>query len=147
MELIRREIIQTEPFLRIRTTIKTIEIIPNNIESSLDPLWIVGFIEGEGCFSVHYSYNKKLNIRYEYPRFDICQDNKEILEKIRDFFGFGIITKKYVGNPAYHYIVNSIKNCQKIANFLNGNLQNPKKKKQFDKWIRRDFWKDNRRKF
>lgn len=125
----KTEIIQREPFIRKRTII---------IEE-LSSMWIVGFSEGEGCFTRHYTYNKKLGKRYTSPRFDICQKDREILEKIREYFGFGFVTKKYQNN-GYHYIVIGKKNCLKILEFFDGKIQSKEKKEQFEKWKNADFW-------
>ena len=56
--------------------------------------WIVGFVDGEGCFScpIHPSPSMKIGWQVQ-PRFVVVQGERsvEALELIRDFFGCGRI--------------------------------------------------------
>ena len=56
--------------------------------------WIVGFVDGEGCFSVPIYRNKTYGIGWQVqPRFAVVQGarSRVVLELIRDFFGCGNI--------------------------------------------------------
>jgi len=56
--------------------------------------YISGFVDGEGCFSVSFTYRSKLNTKIEVrPSFSISQNkrNLKILEEIKNFFGVGSI--------------------------------------------------------
>jgi hypothetical protein len=58
------------------------------------PGWIVGFTDGEGCFSVSFNLKESLTVGIETrPSFAIGQKSSSLqsLEKIRDFFGCGHI--------------------------------------------------------
>ncbi len=68
-------------------------------ERVLDPDWVAGFVDGEGCFSV--SIRPHPTVRYGNrcvigPVFQIYQhvDDLRLLEELRDFFGCGRITSK-----------------------------------------------------
>lgn len=52
--------------------------MPNSKEIRITPYWLLGFIEGEGCFSI----NKRNNFRLD---FSLCQSstNLELLQKIK----------------------------------------------------------------
>lgn len=52
--------------------------MPNDKEIRITPYWLLGFIEGEGCFSI----NKRNNYRLD---FSLCQSstNLELLQKIK----------------------------------------------------------------
>lgn len=52
--------------------------MPNDKEIRITPYWLLGFIEGEGCFSI----NKRNNFRLD---FSLCQSstNLELLQKIK----------------------------------------------------------------
>ena len=52
--------------------------MPNDKEIHITPYWLLGFIEGEGCFSI----NKRNNYRLD---FSLCQSstNLELLQKIK----------------------------------------------------------------
>lgn len=63
----------------------------------LDPNYIVGLVDGEGSFTVYVrdpsrKKNVKRRVRVE-PRFyvNLVEDDKEILEELKDFFGCGSI--------------------------------------------------------
>lgn len=79
-------------------------------QGSLTPDYIVGFVDGEGCFSV--SIRPHPTVRYGSrcvigPVFQIYQhrDNLEILEELRDFFGCGRITSKGPTSDVMTYAV------------------------------------------
>jgi len=62
--------------------------------SLLNPNWIVGFIDGEGCFHVSISKNKSMKLGYQVSlEFSITQHirDKELMNKLVDFFGCGYV--------------------------------------------------------
>lgn len=43
----------------------------------LNPFWVTGFVDGEGCFSIHFVENKKFKLGLEVrPSFSIGQSKK-----------------------------------------------------------------------
>ena len=97
-----------------------------NQQERLNPYWLVGFTDGEGCFSVSIFKNKTLKSGYQvFPEFVLTQGAKslETLEKIQDFFGCGRIyeNKRYDNHreSLYRYCVrNKIDLIQKICPFF-----------------------------
>src|SRR3990167_1293083 len=87
----------------------------DNQQGRLDPWWIVGFVDGEGCFSVSIFRNKttKLGIQV-FPEFVVTQGAKSrsVLEYLQTFFGCGkIYENKRTDNHRenlYRYCVRSI---------------------------------------
>lgn len=76
---------------------------------SLDPYWISGFLQAEGCF--HISFTKtssKLRVNVQ-PSFSVTQPKKssEILEHLKDFFKCGSIRNSQKDN-CRRYEVRSI---------------------------------------
>ena len=67
-------------------------IIPN-------PLWVVGFVSGEGCFFINLITNKYSNKTYVQLRFSISQHFRDIklIESFISYFNCGYITKDNVG--------------------------------------------------
>jgi hypothetical protein len=62
--------------------------------SLINPYWIVGFIDGEGCFHVSVSKNKSSKLGYQVTlEFSITQHirDKELMEKFIEFFGCGYV--------------------------------------------------------
>lgn len=58
------------------------------------PGWIVGFTDGEGCFSVSFNLKESMSVGVETrPSFAVGQKSSSLasLEKMRDFFGCGHI--------------------------------------------------------
>jgi hypothetical protein len=54
--------------------------------------WIVGFVDGEGCFSCPVHPNPSMRLGWQVqPRFAVVQGERSayVLEMIRDFFGCG----------------------------------------------------------
>jgi len=68
--------------------------IAANQQERLDPWWIVGFVDGEGCFSVSRFKNKTCSSGYQtLYEFVVTQGEKShaSLEKIKKFFECGHI--------------------------------------------------------
>ena len=61
----------------------------------LNPDYIVGLTDGEGCFLVQIRTDCRIVLRYFITqRFD----NRELLEKVHDFFKVGYVYRKWQGN-------------------------------------------------
>lgn len=82
----------------------------------LNPFWITGFTDGEGCFSVNLvknttlSFNKQIQVR-----FSITQHQKSIkvLYALKDYFKCGVVRPNrgkadMVLSPIYEYRVSSV---------------------------------------
>ena len=81
--------------------------------------WIVGFTDGEGCFSVSFIKNKTTKSGWQlFPEFVITQSAKSlsVLELIRDYFQCGkiFVNKRYDNHNEYlyRYCVRSIKDLR-----------------------------------
>ena len=59
----------------------------------LDPNWVAGFVDGEGCFHVGISKNKSRLGQQVLPEFVVVQHIRDIqvLEKLQVFFGYGVV--------------------------------------------------------
>ena len=83
-----------------------------NQQERLNPYWLTGFTDGEGCFSISIFKNETLKYGYQiFPEFVLTQGARslETLEKVRDFFGCGRIyeNKRYDNHreSLYRYCV------------------------------------------
>lgn len=98
-----------------------------NQQERLNPYWLTGFTDGEGCFSISIFRNKSLKSGYQvFPEFVLTQGAKSLdtLEKVRSFFGCGRIyeNKRYDNHkePLYKYCVrNKTDLIEKICPFFN----------------------------
>ena len=111
-----------------------------NQQERLNPYWLVGFTDGEGCFSISIFKNKTLKSGYQvFPEFVLTQGAKslETLEKVRDFFGCGRIyeNKRYDNHreSLYRYCVrNKTDLIEKICPFFNKYSLQTAKKNDFE---------------
>ena len=98
---------------------------------SLD--WIVGFLEGEGSPHFHTNKNKL------YPRFNIANTDKDILEKIKLFFGFGSIEfipdKRPNRKQGWQYVVSNCEDCLRLVERIWFKLKSETKRNQFRIWL------------
>jgi len=80
--------------------------------AEIDPWWVVGFVDGEGCFSVSIHRNdlaKPTNGWHIQPSFQVSQheDHVDVLEHLVRFFGCGTVRRKTKTNPVMVYTVHS----------------------------------------
>ena len=78
--------------------------------------WLVGFIDGEGCFSISFSRNRRLTLGIEVrPSFSVSQNSRsvEILRQINEYFQCGSIRESR-GDNTYKYEVRSITELRTI---------------------------------
>ena len=88
-------------------------------DRSLHPFFITGFTDGEGCFTVSISKDKRRKLGWALePIFQIgLQDkDKPLLEKIKNHLAVGNITKQRIG--IFQYRVSSVKDLEKIVDFF-----------------------------
>ncbi len=70
----------------------------------LDPQWVVGFVDGEGCF--HVSIHPHLEMRTGYqvlPEFVVVQHKRDVqlLYALKAFFGCGVVRRNHGEWMAY----------------------------------------------
>ncbi|MCL5435967.1 MAG: LAGLIDADG family homing endonuclease [Patescibacteria group bacterium] len=102
----------------------------------LDPNYVVGFIDGEGSFSVsiskHSTTKRRLDVRAEFEM-ELREDDREILERIQQTIGCGyvyrLVYKRYDWQPHAKYKVASIKELTEVLiPFLDAHPLQAKKK-------------------
>jgi len=106
----------------------------------LDPHYITGFVDGEGCFCVSMSKHKTLKRRLEVrPEFEIevRWDDRPILERIQATLGCGTIYdlqyQRYEWQPHAKYKVTRIKDLlEKVVPFFERYPLQAKKAKSFE---------------
>ena len=103
----------------------------NQQERLLDPWYITGWFDGEGCFSV--SVHRHPQSRFKWLVDPVVQtyqhrDSAVILEKIRSYFGCGVIRPKGPNSNVLTYSVESraIISEKVIPHFLQYPLQTSK---------------------
>lgn len=71
---------------------------------TLDSNWVAGFIDGDGSFGLENSQG------FYRPILSISQNDPQLLNKIKDFFGCGTVTRK--SKKAWHYRCRSARQFQ-----------------------------------
>jgi hypothetical protein len=79
---------------------------------ALDPGWIVGFTDGEGCFSVSIHQNdlaRPTGGWHVQPTFQVSQheDHSKVLYALQEFFGCGFVRSKGPTSSVQVYVVHS----------------------------------------
>ncbi len=104
--------------------------------------WIVGFVDGEGCFGVSIFKNHTTSLGWQsLPEFVVSQEKKSLycLKKIKKFFGRGkiFINRRFDNHKEdlYRYCVRSLKDLEtKIIPFFERNPLQTAKKEDFKKF-------------
>ena len=102
--------------------------------------WLVGFVDGEGCFSVSVFKNKTTKNGWQiFPEFVVTQGEKSLssLEFIQEFLGCGkiFINHRYDNHKEnlYRFCVRNLKDLdQKIIPFFEANQLKTAKIKDFE---------------
>lgn len=110
------------------------------MNSKLNPYYISGLVDGEGCFSVtlnRHQNNRKPEIRLIFE-IELREDDKEILERVKETLGCGnlyhLTYERYEKwKPHYKYKVSNLKDItQKIIPFFKKYPLQAKKKHSFE---------------
>ncbi len=104
----------------------------DNQQERLNANWVVGFVDGEGCFYVGINHPK--NHLQILPEFRIVQhkNNEDVLFKLKDFFGCGNVTVNHGDRKEVR--VRGIKNLKIIVDFFSKYPLKTKKQNDFEKF-------------
>ena len=111
----------------------------DNQQGRLDPLWIVGFVDGEGCFSISIFKNSttKLGVQV-FPEFVVTQGAKSlnVLEDLQKYFKCGKVYENRRSDNhrenIYRYCVRSLSDLnQLIVPFFDKNTLRTNKNQDF----------------
>ena len=70
----------------------------------LDPQWITGFVDGEGCFHVSVNPHKEMSIGFQVlPEFTVVQHERDVqvLHGLKAYFGCGVVRRNHGDRMAY----------------------------------------------
>lgn len=110
------------------------------MNSKLNPYYLVGLVDGEGCFSVTFNKHKNnrlLEVRLIFE-IELREDDKEILERVKETLECGNIyyldyAKYSKWAPHYKFKVSNLKDItEKIIPFFQKYPLQAKKKLSFD---------------
>ena len=114
------------------------------MNSKLNPYYLVGLVDGEGCFCVTFNKHKNnrlLEVRLLFE-IELREDDQEILERVKETLGCGSIYylnyeryKKW--RPHYKYKVSNFKDIkEKVIPFFKQYPLQAKKKHSFTLFCR-----------
>ena len=105
----------------------------DNQQERLDPGWVTGFVDGEGCFYVGINRIEKMSLGWQVlPEFRVTQHERDVvlLERIRDFFGFGSVRPNH--GDRMDYRVRGLDDLNEIVEFFERNPLRSKKRSDFE---------------
>ena len=85
-------------------------------QMSLDPNWIAGFVDGEGCFHVGISKHPELRFSYQIlPELTVVQHERDIdlLQRLRSSMKCGVVRRNH--GERYCWRVRDLKNLDQVV--------------------------------
>ena len=73
-------------------------------DTRLEAQWVVGFVDGEGCFYVGINPHPEMQAGYQVlPEFTVVQHERDvqILYALKQFFGCGVVRRNHAERMAY----------------------------------------------
>ena len=70
----------------------------------LDPAWVTGFVDGEGCFYVGINPHPEMSTGFQVlPEFTVVQHERDVqlLHALKAFFGCGVVRTNHGDRSAY----------------------------------------------
>ena len=105
---------------------------------NLEAQWIVGFVDGEGCFHVGINGHPDMTAGYQVlPEFTVVQHARDvqILHALKAFFGCGVVRKNHGDRLAYR--VRSLEHLtERVVPFFEKHELKTKKRVDFVKFRR-----------
>ena len=103
---------------------------------NLNAQWIVGFVDGEGCFHIGINTNQKMTLGVQVlPEFTVVQHeiDEQVLYALKDYFGCGVVRTNHGTRLAYR--VRGHENLlHKIVPFFEKHKLKTRKRVDFEKF-------------
>ena len=77
-----------------------VQSLPGRLEAQ----WVVGFVDGEGCFFVGINRHSEMTSGFQVlPEFTVVQHERDIqlLHALKQFFGCGVVRRNHAERMAY----------------------------------------------
>ena len=97
--------------------------------------WIVGFVDGEGCFHVSLQSHPEMSSGYQViPEFVVVQHKRDIqvLYALKKFYGFGVVRQNH--GDRYAFRVRKLDGLKTISDFFMKHSLKTKKNVDFRKF-------------
>ena len=108
-----------------------------NQQERLDAEWVVGFVDGEGCF--HVGINRQPGMKSGWqvlPEFRVVQHrrDKRILENMQSYFGCGSVVVN--NGDRMELRIRGMKNLARVVRFFEKHPLRTKKQNEFRKFAK-----------
>jgi len=104
----------------------------------LEAQWIVGFVDGEGCFHIGINTNSEMKSGFQIlPELTVVQHERDVqvLHALKDHFGCGVVRKNHGDRMAYRVRgYDHLK--ERIVPFFEKHPLKTKKRADFEKFRR-----------
>ena len=80
------------------------ETLRSGLDMQLDAGWVVGFVDGEGCFHVGINSHPDMTAGFQVlPEFTVVQHERDaqVLHGLKAYFGCGVVRKNHGDRMAY----------------------------------------------
>ena len=105
----------------------------DNQQERLDPWWVSGFVDGEGCFHVSINRVPKMSNGWQVlPEFRIVQHSRDeaILHRLREFFGCGRVVVNRGMQKELR--IRRLEDLKRVVEFFTEHQLQSKKKSDFE---------------
>ena len=107
----------------------------------LSPDWVVGFVDGEGCFYIGVQKSPSLKVGYQVlPEFRIVQHQRDIqiLYALKRFFRCGVVRKNH--GDRYELRIRKLNCLLEVVEFFQNHPLKTKKNVDFKRFARVVRW-------
>ncbi len=108
-----------------------------NQQERLDAKWVVGFVDGEGCFHIGINRQPRMRLGWQVlPEFRVVQHRRDvqILNKMQSFFGCGSVGVN--NGDRMEFRVRGLENLTRVVEFFEDNPLRTKKQEDCAKFTR-----------
>ena len=101
----------------------------------LDPEWIVGFVDGEGCFHISLQKHPEMTVGYQVlPEFVVVQHERDIqiLHALKRYFRTGVVRRNH--GERFAYRIRNLEGLHQVCEFFMNHQLKTKKNADFRKF-------------
>ena len=107
----------------------------DNQQERLDASWVVGFVDGEGCFRVSINRQPAMSLRWQVlPEFRVVQHERDerVLQKLTGVFGCGSVVRNHGNRKEFR--VRGLQNLTRVVDFFRKHPLQTTKQKNFEQF-------------
>jgi len=112
----------------------------------ISPDWVVGFVDGEGCFYVGFTDHPEMTTGYQVlPEFRVVQHKRDIqvLYGLKKFFRHGVVRQNH--DDRWELRIRKFEGLKQVVTFFEKHSLKTKKGVDFKKFARIIHWMEQRK--